>query len=132
MPSGNAISTRPLLGLQWEYAARAGTTTKYSFGDDSSLLGDYAWYNDNKKGDYAHIVGQKKPNPYGLYDMHGNVYEWVQDIYSDNYYSSLYSDPTGPPTGSYRVARCSWSAAPNCRVAFRLHDSPDIRQLTDH
>jgi len=87
---------------QWEYSARADTTTEYSFGDDSSLLGDYAWYDKNAydvEEKYAHIVGQKKPNPWGLYDMHGNVYEWVQDIYS-SYSSSLSSDPTGPSTGS--------------------------------
>ncbi|OAD20715.1 Sulphatase-modifying factor domain protein, partial [Candidatus Thiomargarita nelsonii] len=62
---------------QWEYSARAGTTTEYSFGDDKSLLGDYAWYDENAYDvgeKYAHIVGQKKPNPWGLYDMHGNIW----------------------------------------------------------
>ncbi|TGO02350.1 hypothetical protein PN36_26430 [Candidatus Thiomargarita nelsonii] len=100
---------------QWEYSARAGTTTEYSFGDDSSLLGDYAWYWDNREGTYAHIVGQKKPNPWGLYDMHGNVYEWVADIYS-SYSDRIYSDPTGPSTGSYRVNRGGgWYFAPTTR-----------------
>ena len=92
---------------EWEYAARAGTTSRYSFGDDESKLGDYAWYAENsglrppKKGDYfgydeddwinnkwngiTHDVGQNKPNPWGLYDMYGNVREWVQDTYHDNY-----------------------------------------------
>jgi len=116
---------------QWEYSARAGTTTEYSFGDDSSLLGDYAWYRDNREGDYAHIVGQKKQNPWGLYDMHGNIWEWVQDIYS-SYSDRIYTDPTGPSTGSYRVDRGGgWgNTASNCRAAklrLRLAGLPQQR-----
>ncbi|MEN8217647.1 MAG: formylglycine-generating enzyme family protein [Pseudomonadota bacterium] len=106
---------------EWEYAARAGTTTEYSFGDDSSLLGDYAWYSDNKKGDYAHVVGQKKPNPWGLYDMHGNLWEWVQDIYNEDY---LFTDIC-----SNRVLRGGgWiNLASLCRAVVRSHYPSDIR-----
>lgn len=72
---------------EWEYAAKAGTTTIYSFGNSSKNLRDYAWYvdNSNKK---SQEVGHKKPNPWGLYDMHGNIYEWCEDWYTDNHNST--------------------------------------------
>jgi formylglycine-generating enzyme required for sulfatase activity len=85
---------------EWEYAARAGTTTLWSFGTDLNQLLDYAWYNFNAKfddGDYAHAVGTKLPNPWGLYDMHGNVYEVVQDWWG-LYESGSQIDPQGPST----------------------------------
>ena len=81
---------------EWEYACRAGSTTEWFFGDDPSKLGDYAWYNDNDGGK-PHPVGQKKPNPWGLYDICGNVFERVADVYAKDYYAnSPKEDPTGP------------------------------------
>jgi formylglycine-generating enzyme required for sulfatase activity len=109
---------------EWEYACRAGTSTRYSFGDDESGLGDYAWYCDNSHYK-THPVGQKRANPWGLYDMHGNIWEWVQDCLHDRY--------SGAPTdGSAWVGDCKFigywrhlrgggwgSDARLCRSAFR-------------
>ena len=86
---------------EWEYSCRAGSATKYSFGDDESKLGEYAWYENNLpdfREKYAHPVGQKKPNPWGLCDMHGNLWEWCSDIYDARYYAAKGNtlDPTGP------------------------------------
>jgi formylglycine-generating enzyme required for sulfatase activity len=69
---------------EWEYPARAGSTTKYSFSDDEAALGEYAWFSINSES-RTHVVGGKKANPFGLHDMHGNVWEWVEDCYTDNY-----------------------------------------------
>lgn len=75
---------RLLSEAEWEYVARAGTTTAYSFGDDPAMLGDYGWYSSNS-GSQARPVGEKKPNAFGLYDMHGNVWQWVEDCYHEDY-----------------------------------------------
>ena len=88
---------------EWEYACRAGSKSEFSFGEDTSVVGDYAWFHDNS-GDQPHPVGQKKPNAWGLYDMHGNVWEWCHDWFGE-YDSGTGIDPRGPSTGVYRVNR---------------------------
>ena len=91
---------------EWEYACRAGSTTKYSFGNDESRLKEYAWYLNNSESE-THPVGQKKPNLWGLYDMYGNVWEWVQDTYHSDY-SSAPSGGSAWVSGGYsHVARGS-------------------------
>jgi formylglycine-generating enzyme required for sulfatase activity len=113
----------------WEYACRAGTTTAFCFGDNAALLNDYGWSNANAGGK-THPVGQGKPNAWGLFDMHGNVWEWCSDWHAKDYYAqSPPVDPVGPPGGSYRVSRGgAWSNAPGpCRAAFRYSDRPGFR-----
>ena len=120
---------------EWEYACRAGSKTKFCFGDDASKLGDYAWYRKNawEIGEkYVHPVARKKPNAWGLYDMHGNAWEWCADYHDKTYYSSATRkavDPTGPASGTFRVLRGSSFvlAAWLCRSARRHADGPDFR-----
>ncbi|HOY58437.1 MAG TPA: formylglycine-generating enzyme family protein [Verrucomicrobiota bacterium] len=121
---------------QWEYACRAGTTTRYSFGDalecddlcGACPIGDeYMWWCGNS-GEQTHRVGQKLPNLWGLHDMHGNVYEWCADWY-DSYPGGSVTDPTGPSSGSHRVYRGgSWYYfGQYCRSAHRIGDDPEYR-----
>jgi formylglycine-generating enzyme required for sulfatase activity len=110
---------------EWEYACRAGTQTTWSFGNNEASLDNYAWHFKNAwdAGEqYAHQVGLKKPNAFGLYDMHGNVYEWCNDYYAEDYYKqSPEKDPTSPVSGSFRVLRGGcWGHEPSCsRSALR-------------
>jgi formylglycine-generating enzyme required for sulfatase activity len=135
---------------EWEYACRAGTETRWSFGDNEKALDDYGWYSKNAQHK-LHPVGQKRPNPWGLLDMHGNVWEWCADWYAEDAYSKRAAsistaaadaaasrgeaageyiyDPTSPETGSNRVVRGgSWrGGAGICRSAYRGRGVPSIR-----
>jgi formylglycine-generating enzyme required for sulfatase activity len=110
---------------EWEYACRAGSATAYCFGDDEAGLAEYAWHGTSGTTD---PVGEKKPNAWGLYDMHRNVYEWCQDRYGD-YPAGAATDPQGPVEGADRVMRGGcWVTSPgDCRSAHRIKVSPSIR-----
>jgi formylglycine-generating enzyme required for sulfatase activity len=112
---------------EWEYACRAGTTGPHFFGPDESL-DDYAWHRVNARG-RTHPVGQKKPNPWGLYDIYGNVWEWCSDWYGADYYEKCpRENPRGPETGDRRMLRGgSWfyDIGFRCRSAFRHHNLPE-------
>lgn len=116
---------------EWEYACRAGSTGAYCFGDDVAKLKEYAWYEENS-GSTTHPVGQLKPNAWGLYDMHGNVWEWVQDQYAADYYKQRLNpdvDPQGPEKGGGCVLRGGsvWNTQGYARCAFRLRYLPLAR-----
>jgi len=111
---------------EWEYAARAATTTRYFYGDDPARLGQYAWFRKNETRG-PRPVGRKQPNPWGLYDMYGNVWEWCNDFYDEDYYrQSPEKDPRGPPAGKTRVLRGGcWNSRPDlCRSSYRNDEDP--------
>ncbi|MFM8724154.1 MAG: formylglycine-generating enzyme family protein, partial [Planctomycetaceae bacterium] len=133
LSSSEGVRYRLPTEAEWEWSCRAGTTTEYSFGDDQGQLGRYAWFEDNadyKNEKYAHAVGQKPANPFGLYDVHGNVWDWCQDWWDKKYYGkSAEADPAGPASGSSRVVRGgSWDyESANLRSAYLGYGTPDDR-----
>jgi formylglycine-generating enzyme required for sulfatase activity len=111
---------------EWEYACRAGTAEAYFFGDNPAKLGEYAWYEKNAGG-HPQPVGRKLPNPWGLYDTCGNVWEWCNDFYKVDYYQeSARQDPTGPDSGDTKVVRGgAWRFSVECcRSGYRYNESP--------
>jgi len=116
---------------QWEYVCRAGSIARYCFGDGAPGLKEYAWYDANSEGK-THTVGLKRPNGWGLYDMHGNVWEWCADWYAEDYYRDSPSiDPLGPASGRERVLRGgAWFYLPEtCRSAYRSHFASGFRHF---
>ena len=113
---------------QWEYAARGGNKNEGAKYAGSNMIDAVAWYTDNSGGS-THIVGSKRANALGIYDMSGNVWEWCKDWYASSYVSYDTNNPVGPSSGSYRVYRGGgwYSSASNCRVASRNYDSPGFR-----
>jgi len=111
---------------EWEYACRATATARFYTGDGEAALGEAGWY-DTNSGNQTHPVGTKAPNRWGLYDMHGNVWQWCSDFYGP--YGGDATDPTGPAEGTSRVLRGgSWLNAPqDCRSANRDWHAPDFR-----
>jgi formylglycine-generating enzyme required for sulfatase activity len=112
---------------EWEYACRAGSKKFYSFDDEEGLLHEYGWF-DRNSSDRTHTVGLLEPNAWGLYDMHGNVWEWCSDRHGE-YPKGAVSDPSGPKEGSYRVYRggCWSNVAADCQSADRNWGTPGSR-----
>jgi len=113
---------------EWEYACRAGGTAEFACGSDPGRLRDYAWFADNA-GKSTHPAGAKKPNPWGVHDMHGNVLEWCNDVYEEDYYAGAPDqDPRGPedaPGAKFVLRGGAWdSSADACRAAYRVGDDP--------
>src|SRR5262249_47206811 len=122
----NADGYRLPTEAEWEYACRAGSTAKYCFGDSQAELANYAWLKPGSEGK-THPVGEKIPNHWGLGDMHGNVWQWCNDWYAEDYYSASPSEnPKGPATGKQRVLRGgAWDSTPEkCRSAYRHKEFP--------
>jgi formylglycine-generating enzyme required for sulfatase activity len=112
---------------EWEYACRAGSQTRFYSGNDEKLLGEYAWFNHNAGGE-THLVGTRRPNAFGLYDMHGNVSEWIGDG-RRGYLSSQESSPVGPPVSKNAIHRGGAWLYPGklCRSANRMASEKDFK-----
>ncbi|MDR0620423.1 MAG: formylglycine-generating enzyme family protein [Deltaproteobacteria bacterium] len=129
---GGGIKYRLPTEAEWEYAARAGTTTAYHFGDDPKLLDDYAWCGGGFASGSPYPVMGKKPNGFGLYDMHGNLSEWVSDWFAPDYYSRrVGQNPKGPTSGEEKVHRGGAFASDpkSCQSAWRESDLPTIKSV---
>jgi formylglycine-generating enzyme required for sulfatase activity len=119
---------------EWEYACRAGTTTEFFFGHDGSLLSDYAWFDLNSQ-EQTHPVGMKQPNPWGLYDMTGNVWEWCEDVWHSDYETGphdgnpLLANAAGQPRRCLRGGAWNYDAF-RCRSAYRSREWKHF--ATDH
>ena len=116
---------------EWEYACRAGTRTPWSFGSNEAELGKRAWFKANGEKT-THAVAGKDPNPWGLYDMHGNVAEWCNDFYAESYeHGEGALDPSGPASGEERVLRGgSWKSSPDsCRSSARYSEPPGFADV---
>jgi formylglycine-generating enzyme required for sulfatase activity len=114
---------------EWEYACRAGTVTRYFFGNDEAKLDEFAWYAENS-GSKTHLICQKKPNPWGLYDMYGNVWEWVSDEFHEDYNGApLDGTSWNNKNIPEKVSRGgSWFCTPNfCRSVSRFKRDPENR-----
>jgi formylglycine-generating enzyme required for sulfatase activity len=116
---------------EWEYACRAGTSSRFYFGDSPGELKNYAWFDSNSQSK-PHPVGQRKPNAWGLYDMEGNVWEWCNDFYGTKYFrESPEENPRGPQKGEKRVLRGgAWSSsADSCAFWTRNCDEPGLTDI---
>ena len=119
---GYRLPTEP----EWEYAARAGTTTRHFFGDSPARLSRYAWFKENRTRG-PRPVAMRQPNPWGLHDVYGNVWEWCNDFYAADYYQkSPARNPTGPKTAKTKVLRGGcWNSRPDmCRSSYRNDEDP--------
>jgi len=125
-----AVEARLPTEAEWEFACRAGTKTRFYSGDADSDLDSVAWYRANSKNT-PHPVGGKKANAFGLYDMHGSVWQWCRDAYREDYEKLNATDPSSDAQGADRVLRGgSWNHTPeHCRSAFRNDDSPGVRYI---